>query len=108
MTPEELHAELRRRTINPHVIERIMRLNPKGVKEGQVPRGWRDGDAQRTMRRFSLAMTRGQVIREHGRGVWFLIPRAAIQKDGRREYVGRARVLDAASDLACALARILP
>ena len=108
MTPEELHAELRRRTINPHVIDRIMRLNPKGVKEGQAPRGWRDGDRRRNARLYSVSMARGAVIREHGRAVWFLIPRSAIQKDGRREYVGRARVLDAASDLACALARIYP
>jgi hypothetical protein len=106
MTPEELRAELRRRTKNPHVIERILRLNPNGVKEGAIPRGWRDGDRRRKARLYSASMTRGDVMREHGRAVWLLIPRSAIQKAGRREYVGRHHVLNAASDLACAMERI--
>lgn len=94
MTPEELHAELRRRTKNPHVIERILRLNPRGAKEGHIPRGWRDGDRGRRERwAVSRFLTKGQVIRKHGRAAWDAIPREHIEKMGRREYVGWAAAM---------------
>ena len=88
MTPEQLHALLRRRTTNPHVIERILRLNPKGVWEGSIPRGWRDGDRKRRVWKwpYSACLTRGQVIRKHGREAWDRIPREHIYRDGRRQY----------------------
>lgn len=96
MTPEQLHAYLRTRTANPHVIERILRLNPKGAREGSIPRGWRDGDRKRRDRRwpYSACFTRGQVIRKNGREAWERIPRDHIQRDGRRQYVGAILLSD--------------
>lgn len=87
MTPEELHAELRRRTSNPHVIERIMRLNPEGVREGAVPRGWRDGDRRRRDMVYSASIPRGRVIRKHGRERWEGLPAEHIVRRGRRQWV---------------------
>lgn len=87
MTPEELHAELRRRTSNPHVIERIMRLNPKGLEQGCFLRGWRVNDQMRRNRcMFMAVMARGRVIREFGRAVWDSIPRRRLVQDGRRQW----------------------
>lgn len=92
MTPDELHAELRRRTKNPHVIERIMRLNPKGLPPGCFARGWRVGDRRRRNLTVTARFTRGQVIRAHGREAWERIPSEFIQRDGRRQYVGAIRL----------------
>lgn len=87
MTPEELHAELRRRTSNPHVIERIMRLNPKGMEDGCGLRGWRVGDHMRRHRSMMMmVMPRGRVIREFGRAAWDSIPRERLVRDGRRQW----------------------
>ncbi len=38
--------------------------------------------------RFGHYVSKGQIIRRHGRAAWDGLPRSVILRDGRRAYVG--------------------
>lgn len=72
----------------PTVRERLERLNPNGVTEGSIPRGW-----QRKWSRHD-EFTRDLVTVAKYQEKWGRWPDRIAYKRGRRKYVTRAHYLD--------------
>ncbi|RAK52118.1 hypothetical protein [Phenylobacterium deserti] len=80
-----LEAHLRRMKVGPAVAERVLRLNPD-PQEGERLRGlhYKRADDPRF---WFFMISKGQFIRERGRAAYAALPRQAIYKQGRREFV---------------------
>jgi hypothetical protein len=87
-----LEADLRHRGVGEAIIERVLRLN-YDPQPGVRLRGIhfvRHGDP-----RWAWGcISKGEVIRRHGRAAWEAMPRSLIHKQGRRSYVSRETVAD--------------
>ena len=88
----DLHAWLRARTRNPHVIARVLRLNPD-PHPGTLLRGWRQGEPDRAL--FPSIISLAMLERRHGR-VLRHDPevRRCIIRYGRRHYLKRCSAID--------------
>ena len=83
MSVEFLKALILRRKCQPSVAHRLMRLNPHGVDEGSIPRGWH---RKRTTSHFYWqANCRG--VRGLPRELLARLPRDCFIRDGKRRYV---------------------
>jgi hypothetical protein len=76
---------------NPHVIDRIVRLNPN-PKEGEMLRGWHPARHVGRMWHRDV-IGKGAFIRKYGRIEYELLPEQAIIKDGKRVYIMRQYAL---------------
>lgn len=87
-----LEAALKAKRVSPEIISRVMRLNPE-ASHGRPLRGvhYTQGSAVLMMWGW---ISKGDVIRKHGREGFERLPREVIHKRGKRVYVSREAVLD--------------
>lgn len=91
MTLELLLKRMAERGVSDRVMERVAKLNPRGVPEGSRPRGYRRRESPRWLRGW---VGNGEFIRKHGRDAWGCVPREDRRNDGRRQYITREAYLD--------------
>lgn len=91
-----LEAWLRHHRCGPEVAARIRRLNPRGLQEGDYPRGWHPSETWR-----SLSWSRGlapigkrEFIARYGREAWRRLEPFDLCKIGRRRRMTREAWLD--------------
>lgn len=81
----QLEWWLRKQHVSPHIIERVLRLNPEGGRRLRL-RGLHRKESGRHLWTVDAA-SKGEIIRRFGREVFDRIPRDAHIKRGRHIFV---------------------
>lgn len=95
----QLEWWLRKEHVSPHIIERVLRLNPDGGKRFRRLRGLHRTEPGRRLWTVD-AISKGEVIRRFGREVFDRVPRWAYIKRGRRRFATQRDVEMARRSLA--------